>query len=134
MVDDIRLLNNVSIIEELGATGEVYPAAVPYRLILETPPGFTEDNPLYGDETLILTYDVTIPSDATLGTVYTFPGYSWVGRISPPLEDIFGYEDLSEVTLTVLARQINITVTTNIESGTTITVDGVTYAAPYTTV
>lgn len=126
--------NLTSIIEEIGILGDIYPSAVPYRLILETPPDFTEDNPLYGDDELVLTYDVTIPSDATLGTVYTFPGYSWVGRISSPLEDIFGYEDSPEVTLTVLPRQITITVTTNIGSGTTIRVDGATYEAPYSPV
>ena len=83
-------------LQETGAVGEVYAGASPYRIILETPPDFSEDNYLTAGDVLMLSYDLSIPGDAVPGTVYTFPGYSWAGRIAgQTLEDIFGYEDSS---------------------------------------
>lgn len=111
-----------NIVEESGATGDVYPAAVPYRLILETPPDFTAENQLNSGDELLMRYEVTIPSDATGGTIYAFPGYSWVGCIlSNSLEYIFGYEDVPVATITVISNVTTSSTTTSIEPSSTTT-------------
>jgi hypothetical protein len=113
-----------SIMEETGSASAVYPSAVSYRLILETPPGFTEHNALQAGDELMLTYWVTIPSDAATGTTYIFPGYSWIGRIlSNPVEDIFGYEDHA-ISMTVVSDASTTTITTTVPTTTTTTVTG----------
>ena len=62
-----------------------------------------------------MTYDITLPSDATVGTTYTFLGYDWVGRIldilDNPVENIIGYED-SQNTLQVIATALTTSTTT----------------------
>ena len=85
-------LTNITV--EIGNSGGVYPGIVPYSIISETPPVFSEDNYLTAGDELIVSYEVTVPHDAVPGTVYTFSGHNWVGRIiSNPAEDIFGYDD-----------------------------------------
>ena len=99
----INELTVTNISEEIGTTGEIYPSAVPYRLILERPPGFIEDNPLSGSDELVLTYHVRAPTNIITMTQYAFPGFSWVGYIdSDPTESIFGYSEFPLSTLTVL--------------------------------
>jgi hypothetical protein len=95
-------LSNIT--EEIGMSGDVYPAAVPYRLILETPPDFIEGNALQPGDQLTLHFSITTPVDASEDTVYLFPGYSWAGYSIPdPREYFFGYESLPETTLTITA-------------------------------
>ena len=92
-----------NIVDEIGVAGDFYPGAIPYRLILETPPDFINNNPLEGGDKLILTYELTIPNDTTAYTVYTFPRYNWAGCImGDPMEYVFGYKGLPDNTLTVL--------------------------------
>jgi hypothetical protein len=95
-------LSNIT--EEVGMLGDVYPATVPYRLILETPPDFIEGNALHPWDELTISFSITIPVDASEGTVYVFPGFNWVGYIAgTPQEYIFGYEILPEATLTIIS-------------------------------
>jgi hypothetical protein len=104
--------------EELGASGAVFPGTYPYRLIMETPPDFIEGNQLHGGDELILNYEIRVPHGAADGTIYTFPGYNFVGRLlSNPREDIFGFEDVPEATLEILTG----TNTTSTVSSTTTT-------------
>jgi len=105
-------LDLTNIIEEIGSEGDVFDGAIPYRFIFETPPDFSDYNPLNAGDELILSYQITIPSDEVTGNEYTFPGYNWVGCIQS--DPVFGYEDLPEITLIV-------TDTTTAESTTTTT-------------
>lgn len=84
----------LNITEEIGTTGEIYPSAVPYRFILESPSDFIENNPLNGGDELLLAYRVTPPMTINTITQYTLPGFSWAGYIdSSPAEHVFGYSD-----------------------------------------
>ena len=112
--------NLTDIIDEIGVWGDVYPGTVPYRLILETPQDFTERNQLNNGDELVMQYEVTVPAAATVGTIYTFPGYNWVGRLINTSENVIGYEDYQN-TLEIVANPVN-TTTTTITTTTTATI------------
>ncbi len=121
-IDNSAVLKNgipvPDILLETGSAGSIYPGAFSYRCVFETPPDFNENKPLYDDDQITLQYDVTIPDNATGGTVYSFPGCSWVGRLqSDPPEDMFGYEDDNSTTIVVLYQFV---LTTSAANGTVI--------------
>lgn len=93
----------VTVKTESTASGAIYTGAKTLRWVLEEPPSWTENNPVPASSTLVVTYQVTVPTSAT-GSL-SFPGASWVGMI-PSLGDAgdnFGYED-SAATLPVDAQ------------------------------
>jgi len=89
---------------EAGAAGAVYAGAFPYRFILQEPPYFEYGYHLAGNQELVCTYRITVPESEAPGTVYTFPGYSWAGRLGPAGEAVFGYEDPPAAQLTVVSK------------------------------
>jgi uncharacterized repeat protein (TIGR01451 family) len=82
---------------EVGLSDAVYPSYTPHRWILETPPDFTEDNPVpFGDSTLEIVYTV---SSSARGSHY-FEHFNWVGYYEGDQDPAFGHsEGGDEVTL-----------------------------------
>jgi hypothetical protein len=82
---------------EVGLPGDVYTSYTPHRWILETPPAFTEDNPVpFGDSTLEIVYTV---SSSARGSHY-FEHFNWVGYYEGDQDPAFGHsEGGDEVTL-----------------------------------
>lgn len=93
--------NPVSPTVETGEEGSIYAGCTTSRWVLETPPAWSEGIPIPASSTLVISYQVTIPSGATNGAL-TFPGYTWVAMIAAlgAAGDHFGYED-TPATLTV---------------------------------
>lgn len=74
---------------ETGGVGSVYSGCRPYRWIIETPPGFAEDNPV--SQSVVIRYSV---SDATgVAATYEFPGNEWAGNVEGGTGNAFGYDD-----------------------------------------
>lgn len=88
--------NNVSsYLVDIGSSGEVYPGFIPYRWVLETPPDFSENNPLSSD-LLEIIYTVTSPN---IGT-FNFNEFSWVGYFLSAAEGeraAFGHSEASDI-------------------------------------
>ncbi len=93
--------SGVSATVENGEAGSVYPGCTTTRWVTETPPEWSEGIPIPASSELVITYEVTVPSDAANGPI-TFPGYTWVAMIAAQgsAGDHFGYED-DPATITV---------------------------------
>jgi len=92
----------IAAVKESLGPGALYSSCKTVRWVLEKAPGFSENHPLAASSTLVVTYEVTVPSTAS-GNL-TFPGLGWVGMI-PSLGDSgdhFGFEDTAS-TLPVMS-------------------------------
>jgi hypothetical protein len=100
----IDITNAVTI--EQDSSGSIYEGATPIRWILETPPWFTENLPVNANDSVVVKYSITIPSNATDSTVYSFPNAQWVAAIDSfgTLNYEFGYEDLPNPSLMVCIK------------------------------
>ncbi len=79
---------------ESGTSGDVYQGYTPYRWVVETPPSFSEDNPVLSDPngSLEIVYTVT---SATSGA-FDFEEFCWVGYYQDIVESTFGYSEASD--------------------------------------
>jgi hypothetical protein len=71
-----------------------YPGFGQERWVFETPTGFTENNPIAPQTTVVLKYRLVVPVNATTGTI-TLPGFSWVAMdpTQGDAGDVYGYEE-----------------------------------------
>jgi len=92
----------VTVVRETDAGSSSVPGTTTERWALETPPLWTEANPIDASSTIVVSYDATVDADARTGDV-TFPGCSWVGMIATlgDAGDMFGYDD-TPLTLSVV--------------------------------
>ncbi len=80
-------------IYEVGLPGDVYTSFTPHRWILETPPGFTENNPIpFGDSILEIVYTVTSSQKGT----FNFDHFNWVGYYEGATDSDFGHSEVSD--------------------------------------
>lgn len=86
--------SSVSVISETTVTGAVHSGCKTVRWIFEKPTAWSENKPVPANSKVVVTYDVTVPSSMSSGTL-TFPGMSWVGMIATAgdVGDHFGHED-----------------------------------------
>jgi hypothetical protein len=86
--------SSVSVISETTVTGAVHSGCKTVRWIFEKPTAWSENKPVPASSKVVVTYDVTVPTAMTSGTL-TFPGMSWVGMIATAGDsgDHFGHED-----------------------------------------
>jgi uncharacterized repeat protein (TIGR01451 family) len=84
----------LTVAREAAQAGAVVPGCTLERWVLETPPAWAEGNPVAAASTLVVTYRVTVPGDASPGEI-EFPGFSWVGMVAAQGDagDHFGFED-----------------------------------------
>jgi VCBS repeat-containing protein len=89
-----------SLLPESGST--IYAGCITRRWVLETPPDWSENNPMNGS-TLVVTYQVTVPGSAPTGDI-VFPGFTWVAMIPGDTgnEDQFGYEAKDSAKISVV--------------------------------
>jgi len=98
----INITNTVTI--EQDSSGSIYEGATPIRWILETPPWFTENLAANANDSVVVKYMITIPTNAPDSTMYSFPNALWVTVIDPlgtPSYE-FGYEDYPNPTIRVV--------------------------------
>ncbi len=90
--------NQVAAELETGPEDTMYSGCSSARWVMERPPAWSEARAIFASSTLVLTYRVTVPSDAENGA-FTFPGFTWVGMIDGQgsAGDHFGYEDSAAV-------------------------------------
>jgi PKD repeat protein len=94
---------DVPCLVEAGSSGEVYPGAVPYRWVLETPPGFAEKNPISPNSAVEIVYSVT----SSGAGAFNLNEFNWVGYYQSAAEGMraaFGYsEEIDKQTITFTA-------------------------------
>jgi len=84
----------IGVLRESDPAPRAYPGTTTERWVLETPPGWTQNRPVPAGATLVIAYDLTIPSGTT-ATEISLPGCVWVG-VLPGTGDAglhFGFED-----------------------------------------
>lgn len=76
---------------ETGYSGEVYEGNTPHRWVFETPPAFTEANPIPPGEAAEIEYVIEFPEAG----VYVFRNFSWAGAVVKESDTlwVFGYDD-----------------------------------------
>jgi hypothetical protein len=80
---------------ESGQDSDVYPGYTPYRWVLETPTGFTENNPVPANTTLQVQYSLTSP----LVGSFSLQQFGWVGYNPANTNASFGYSGSNDAQL-----------------------------------
>jgi hypothetical protein len=83
-----------------GEDGDVYAGCVPYRWLLEEPPGFGANNPIPVGGTVQINYSVA----SSVAGIFTFPQFSWVAYDPATGNGAFGYNEGANATIEYVER------------------------------
>jgi len=88
---------------EVGYAGEVYQHNTPHRWAFETPPGFSEENPIPAGSSAQIEYLV----ECSYAGEFVFRNFSWTGAVVGAVDTlwVFGYDDDS---LRIVVRSVGV--------------------------